>query len=330
MTALEPGDIAPRFSLMAQDGGRVDPRADDVAGAPLVLVFADTSTAPALGPFIAAAAELGTAGVRLYAVVTETPVEGEAGFPVLHDVGGEVGRRYGREGADPLAVTVAPNQHVAGVFPGSAAPKAMALARQLAEHQAPTAMGAHPPVLILPEVLSPQDCKRLVSIYTLRGHKWVEPGHGDTGMTTDYKMRIPEYGRRDRIDHWILDQDTNQFIDRRLQSRLFPEIEKSFQYRVTRRETYRIGCYEGERGGEVHGHRDNTAPQVAHRRFAVSINLNTEEFEGGAIRFPEFGGPLYRPETGAAIAFSCSLLHEATEVTGGRRYVLLAFLFGDR
>ena len=24
-------------------------------------------------------------------------------------------------------------------------------------------------------------------------------------MTTDYKMRIPEYGRGDRIDHWIVE-----------------------------------------------------------------------------------------------------------------------------
>jgi predicted 2-oxoglutarate/Fe(II)-dependent dioxygenase YbiX len=68
---------------------------------------------------------------------------------------------------------------------------------------------------------------------------------------------------------------------------------------------------------------------VAHRRFAVSINLNTEEFEGGELRFPEFGDQRYRPVTGAAIAFSCSLLHEALHVTGGRRYVLMAFLFGE-
>jgi predicted 2-oxoglutarate/Fe(II)-dependent dioxygenase YbiX len=92
----------------------------------------------------------------------------------------------------------------------------------------------------------------------------------------------------------------------------------------------RIGCYEGMRGGELHGHRDNSEAFVAYRRFAVSINLNTEAFEGGELRFPEFGDQRYRPETGAAIAFSCSLLHEALHVTAGTRYVLLAFLFGDR
>jgi len=68
---------------------------------------------------------------------------------------------------------------------------------------------------------------------------------------------------------------------------------------------------------------------VAHRRFACSINLNTEDFEGGELRFPEFGNHLYRPPTGAAIVFSSSLLHEPLHVTAGRRFVLLAFLYGD-
>ena len=32
---------------------------------------------------------------------------------------------------------------------------------------------------------------------------------------------------------------------------VFPEVRKAFQYKITRREGYRIGCYEGERGGEA-------------------------------------------------------------------------------
>ena len=66
------------------------------------------------------------------------------------------------------------------------------------------------------------------------------------------------------------------------------------------------------------------------REVAMSINLNTEEFEGGELRFPEFGDQRYRPDTGTAIVFSSSLLHEAMHVTAGRRMVFLAFLFGDR
>ena len=158
---------------------------------------------------------------------------------------------------------------------------------------------------------------------------FVEPGHGKDQIITDYKMRIPEYGRGDRIDHWLVDGDTTGFVDGRLSSRLFPEIRKAFQYPVTRRERMRIGCYTGSRGGEVHGHRDDSEVVSAHRRFAMSINLNIEEFEGGALRFAEYGDQQYRPATGAAIVFSSSILHEALEVRSGRRFVLLAFLFGE-
>jgi predicted 2-oxoglutarate/Fe(II)-dependent dioxygenase YbiX len=88
----------------------------------------------------------------------------------------------------------------------------------------------------------------------------------------------------------------------------------------------RVGCYEGERGGELHGHRDNVEP-TPYRRFAMSMNLNVQEFSGGELRFPEFGDQRYRPNNGTAFVFSSALLHEALHVTAGRRLVLLAFLF---
>ena len=40
----------------------------------------------------------------------------------------------------------------------------------------------------------------------------------------------------------------------------------------------------------------------------MSLNLN-EDYEGGCIRFPEYGNMLYKPEPGAALIFSSSLLH---------------------
>jgi hypothetical protein len=59
----------------------------------------------------------------------------------------------------------------------------------------------------------------------------------------------------------------------------------------------------------------------------MSLNLNTEEFTGGELRFPEFCDQRYRPDT--AMAFSSALLHEALEVEGARRLVLIAFLYGE-
>jgi predicted 2-oxoglutarate/Fe(II)-dependent dioxygenase YbiX len=72
-----------------------------------------------------------------------------------------------------------------------------------------------------------------------------------------------------------------------------------------------------------------TTKGTAHRRFAVSLHLNTGEYEGGYVRFPEFGRQLYIAPVGGAVVFSCSLLHEATPVTHGRRYMFLPFLYDD-
>jgi predicted 2-oxoglutarate/Fe(II)-dependent dioxygenase YbiX len=76
-------------------------------------------------------------------------------------------------------------------------------------------------------------------------------------------------------------------------------------------------------------HRDNTTKGTAHRKFAVTINLNAEDYEGGELRFPEFGNRLYKPPTGGAVVFSCSLMHEARPVTKGERFAFLPFLYDE-
>jgi predicted 2-oxoglutarate/Fe(II)-dependent dioxygenase YbiX len=81
-------------------------------------------------------------------------------------------------------------------------------------------------------------------------------------------------------------------------------------------------------GGYFKRHRDNLSPQTAFRDFAVSMNLNTDDYDGGELRFPEFGDDRYDPPAGSAAIFSASLLHEALPVTRGRRYVALSFLSG--
>src|SRR5215208_3483636 len=94
-------------------------------------------------------------------------------------------------------------------------------------------------------------------------------------------------------------------------------------------ERYIVACYEAETGGHFRAHRDNTTMGTAHRRFAVTINLNAEEYEGGDLLFPEFGSRTYRAPTGGAVVFSCSLLHQAMPVTKGRRFAFLPFLYDD-
>jgi peroxiredoxin len=342
-TGLKPplavGDIAPRCVLKQPDGTAVDLRDDAIAGNPMVLLFC-----PKFSPEVMAAIEgcrtgldtFTAAGAKLFALTLEpakVAAERMLPFPVLLDRSGETFRAFNADSRDkPTTIVVRPNHHVLLILKGDGAEQvrqAVDAVTRIAAERRPVLMGPHPPVLIVPDVLSRADCERLINVYQTRGNVFVEPKHGDDNMAHDYKMRIPEYGRGDRIDHWLVDQDTVSFIDSRLQHRLFPEIRRAFQYQITRRERMRIGCYQGERGGELHGHRDDSEAFVAYRRFACSINLNTEAFEGGELRFPEYGDQRYRPETGAAIVFSSSLLHEAMHVTAGTRYVLLVFLFGE-
>ncbi|MBW8879886.1 MAG: 2OG-Fe(II) oxygenase, partial [Asticcacaulis sp.] len=67
---------------------------------------------------------------------------------------------------------------------------------------------------------------------------------------------------------------------------------------------------------------------TAHRRFAVSINLNND-FEGGELSFPEYGPRGFKPPVGGAVVFACALLHAVSPVTRGRRYAFLPFLYDD-
>ena len=334
------GDIAPACVLPAASGATIDLRGDTIAGAPLVVLFCPRfdaeAVAAAVAGFRAAAAAFAEAGARVFAVTlaqARIAAEQNLPFPVLLDRDGKAFAAFSAAGRDaPTTVMLRPNYHVLRILKGGDADHAAAAldaVQALAAGRKPVLQGPHPPVLVVPDVLSGEDCRRLIQVFETRGKTFVEPGHGDDNMTTDYKMRIPEYGRGDRIDHWIVDKDTTGFIDGRLASRLFPEIRKAFQYAITRRERMRIGHYTGARGGELHGHRDDSDAIAAHRRFAMSINLNIEECEGGELRFPEYGAQLYWPPTGAAIVFSSSILHEALEVRAGRRLVLLAFLYGD-
>ena len=326
------GDIAPGFKLLSMQGEVIDLRADNRAGKPSLLIFLPAGQNMAqLSAFVESAQEFSKLQATIYVIARDRGQleNARVGITALPDPEGKVMAAFGLQNEIKVFV-IAPNRHIAGIYPGmDCLPEVKSKIQAIAEHYQSAQLTNHPPVLLIPNILSSEECRHLMNIYAMQGNIFVEPGHGPSNHTGDYKMRIPDYGRRDRIDHWIKQSDTNKYIDERLGRRLFPEILKAFQYRITKREDYRIGCYEGERGGELHGHRDNTSPRVAHRRFACSINLNTEDFEGGELRFPEFGNHLYRPPTGAAIVFSSSLLHEPLHVTAGRRFVLLAFLYGD-
>lgn len=349
LPSLDVGDIVPKWPLKRRNGEPFDVHADAESGNIHVLVFlgdpgSETSRA-VVQAFSAERDAFDALGVRVRLVVSGMAA-GDLPFPVVSDTDGSASRMAGLTvaqlpglggkvtGGGLSVLVIAPNQHLAariGPDAGNPADAALAAIRPIADRRrAGLVPVMHAPVLVVPDVFNDADCKRLINIYAMQGNEFVEPGHNQLqGRTTDCKMRIPDYGRDDRIDHWVCSAETNNVIDGRIGPRLIPEIQRAFNYRVTRHERYRIACYEGAQKGSKHGHRDNTQPVVAHRRFAVTINLNSDEYEGAEIRFPEFSEAVYKPPAGAAIVFSCSLLHEVMPMRSGRRFALLAFLFGE-
>ena len=180
------------------------------------------------------------------------------------------------------------------------------------------------PVLVVPQVFDGSVCRELVELYESRGGREI----GSIEMGGKVVERFdPKF--RKRLDYYISDQGRIDQTRMLLARRLLPMVFRAFQFEATRIERYLIGCYDAQIGGYFRPHRDNTFPPVAHRRFAITINLN-EEYEGGDLRFLEFGNQTYRAPPGDAIVFSCSLLHEVTAVTHGRRYAFLTFLYDER
>jgi peroxiredoxin len=188
-----------------------------------------------------------------------------------------------------------------------------------------------PPALIIPRVFEPDFCQMLIDIHQKStGYEsgFMAEVNGEVVEIIDEKIKR----RRDfaiTVDEEESYSELKKMITERIQRRVLPEIYKAFQFKVTRMERFLIGCYEGEKKGFFRAHRDNFDAVTAHRRFACTINLNTEAYEGGALRFPEFGPQTYSVPTGAAIIFSCSLLHEALPVTKGQRFAFLPFFYNE-
>jgi predicted 2-oxoglutarate/Fe(II)-dependent dioxygenase YbiX len=180
------------------------------------------------------------------------------------------------------------------------------------------------PVLVLPNVFEPEFCAKLIELYRADGGE-------ETGFMREVEGKtvgMLDGSHKKRRDYTIQDPNVIRETQVRFHRRVVPEIRKVHQFHATRMERYIVSCYAAEDAGHFNAHRDNTTKGTAHRRFAVSINLN-DDFDGGEVGFPEFGARRFKMPTGGAVVFSCSLLHAVSRVTRGRRYAFLPFLYDD-
>jgi predicted 2-oxoglutarate/Fe(II)-dependent dioxygenase YbiX/peroxiredoxin len=253
------------------------------------------------------------------------------------DFDGKVGRLYGalpHDGAGagvPLRrfwMVLNPTLRVRAIFPfrpdGSDRGEVMAYLRALPPVVQFAGFEIPAPVLVIPDVFEPDFCRHLIGLYEEHGGEesgFMREVDGKTVATHDRS-------HKSRRDFTITDPALMQQIQKRIVRRVNPEIEKVHFFKPTRMERYIVSCYAAEDGGHFRAHRDNTTKGTAHRRFAVSINLNAD-FDGGEVSFPEYGPRSYKAPPGGAVVFSCPLLHAVSAVTRGRRYAFLPFIYDD-
>jgi peroxiredoxin/predicted 2-oxoglutarate/Fe(II)-dependent dioxygenase YbiX len=339
-----PGEPAPWFEARSP----INPRFhfDTVAGRLIVLSFfgsaGEARTNAVLQGFLKLGNLFDDLLASFFGVSVDPKDESEnriheriPGIHLFWDFDRKVSRRFGaasEEGSEVMPRTFVLDERlrVVSVIPFTDPPEkhVEAVRMVLAQLPPPTlpALANHQaPVLVIPRIFEPDLCKALIDYYEKNGGK--ESGFmREVGGKT---VAVHDYGHKRRRDQEIADKSLRDACMHRIHDRLVPEIRKAFQFDATRIERYIVACYDATSGGHFRAHRDNTTKGTAHRRFAVSLNLNTGEFDGGLLRFPEFGNHLYAPPAGGAVVFSCSLLHEATPVTKGLRYAFLPFLYDE-
>lgn len=263
--------------------------------------------------------------------------EGLPGLRHFWDFDGLVSRLYG---ALPLDTTITkpmlrrfwilldPTLRVLKVFPllpdGSNLATIFSVIEALPPPERFAGVELMAPVLYLPNVFEPDFCQHLIQLYEARGGTESGVMREIDGVTKG----VNDHSFKRRSDITVEDEALKRQIQARVIKRINPEILKVHNFAATRMERYIVGCYTAEEGGHFRPHRDNVTKGTAHRRFAVTINLNND-FDGGELYFPEYGPRSFKPPVGGAVVFGCALLHAVTEVTRGRRYAFLPFLYDD-
>lgn len=342
---LAPGDRAPSFKARTRSNPQFT--FDSVGGRWIVLAFPGTvahpQTAQSLATAYAATDVFDDDKACLFTVINAPEDEAQTrigdmipGRRVFWDTDLAVARLFGalpaQADADaplrPFWMVIDPSLTVRKVIPmtpeGTCVDEVLDYLR--AAPPAATFMGFEmpAPVLVLPDVFEPDFCDHLIRLYHDHGGQssgFMRDQGGKTVAVMDPSFKV-------RNDFTLTDPELIAQTQNRILRKVVPQIERIHYFKCTRMERYMVGCYPADEGGHFRPHRDNTTMGTAHRRFAVSINLN-DDFEGGAVSFPEFNPRGIKAPKGTAVIFSCSLLHAVSKVTSGTRYAFLPFLYDD-
>ncbi len=336
---LLPGDPAPRFTQRAFTNPNFV--FDTVAGRYIVLAFFSSSEAPdgrAVMDLMARYRALFDDTKICVFGVTEDPADEKRlsddipGIRYFWDADGKIARLYGALPHDPKGpplfrpgfVMLDPTLRILKVEPLARAEALFGSLGALPPADRHAGVELMAPVLYLPNVFEPELCNELIAAYDRNGGEFSGFMRESNGIT----IGVRDPSMKSRNDYMLTEDDLIRRTQAAVVRRIIPEIKRAHQFNVTRMERYLVGCYTAEDGGHFRPHRDNTTSGTAHRRFAVTINLNND-FDGGTLYFPEYGLRQFKPPVGGAVVFSCSILHGVIPVRRGKRYAFLPFLYDD-
>ena len=339
---LERGQRAPNF-VLPNAQGRVEQFYDRFIGHLVLLLAMPSATSPearrALTALSGEKAALAESGLALVALSGDTAMasaalasELELALPLYVDAQGAVLARFGLAagalGLAPRALLFDRNQRLLEVLDvgHDLVEQLRAQLDDSAVATAPRGVAAQAPVLLLPNVLTPDLCDQAIEAWRADNSEGLVnlPERAYAAAETDKRVHAVYFDLKKRRDH-VTDDALNGVLMRAIMSRIKPELAKAFRFQPGGLERVCIGAYEAERGDYFRPHRDNTTETTKSRCFAVSVALNAD-YEGGGVRFAEYGPEVYDPPTGGALVFSCSLLHEALPVTRGTRFAAFTFL----
>ncbi len=329
------GDHSPVFSCNDTEGDFYDFYCD-VTGKPVVFIFSGNTDLKDLADPLLSISSLDGDRAQMVTIVAgnaeDVKAQKEAAnWPIrtVVDVGGEVTTGFANLSGVPAPsiFVLCPNQRVAGITGLDQTGENLSgwLGECLSEvtfSDKPRAVSSIPPALMIPRVLDPEDCEWLIGLWR---DGETQEGQVTLGASQGGRKAVARDMKR-REDFILEDPEMQQRVLGKMMPRLAPELKKVLHFHKWSMEALRVGCYKASDQGFFNIHRDNTSPPTKDRKYAITINLNTGEYEGGDLRFPEYGNQLFCPPAGGAVVFSCSLLHEVLPVTSGERFTLLTFL----
>ena len=162
----------------------------------------------------------------------------------------------------------------------------------------PQKLGQVAPILMLPAVLEPADCSKLVEQISASG----TPGGS-----------APIAGKA-----------FSELVAKILIRRIGPEIEKAFSFDDFALEDLALRWDDSASAADK-GRAIND-PAVEGRPFCLLVDLDAAGYSGGEVSFPEFGPHRYQPGPGGAIIHAGTLLRQLAPVSAGRRCLLTATL----